>query len=274
MLRSGSIGIDMALGGGWRPGTLNEIWGDPGAAKTVLAKHTAESMVRARRDVLWIDLNGGLEFMDNAPRVIVARPHTAEQAFMMAWAGCHEVSIGLIVIDPAQCLVRQRELDGDPDYVPHPQREYRVELNELKAAAEATQTVVLFCSQPRDMQREPIRGTGISEKVAYRVHLHPNVVHQDHTREIVGTVRNVREKVTIFDKARFTVRPGSGIDHELELVHVGERLGIVRRRASWLEYGQLRVQGRDELATALSMPRYQQLAYTLDQDIRRIACCS
>ena len=132
--------------------------------------------------------------MDSAPRAIVARPRDAEQAFRLAEYACGDTSIDLIVIDPTQHLVRHRELDGDRFYVPHPQREYKLELNALKQAAAISGTTVLFVCQPRDKERQPVRGTGISEKVAYRVHLHPDVVHQDGSREIQATVKDVARK--------------------------------------------------------------------------------
>lgn len=271
MIRTGSIGIDIALGGGWTPGTMNEVWGDSGSAKTVLAKHSVESIVRAKKDVVWIDLDGSARYMDGMPGMIVAYPRNAEQAFMMAWHACAVDEIGLIVIDPAQMLVRQRELDNDPDYVPHPQREYRVELNELKKAAWATRTTILFCSQPRDTQREPIRGTGISEKVDWRVHLHPDVIHQDGSREIQATVKNVRDRSTQHQAALFTVRPGSGIDQYRELIHRAVDLDIIKQRGSWLKYGQIKVQGVDEFAYLLTTPRYQYTLSFLDEDIRKMS---
>ena len=166
MISTGSIGVDRALGGGWKPGTMNEIWGEPGSAKTVLALHTVENAVRARMDVLWIDLADAVRHMDNAPRVIVGRPRNAEDAFLMAQNACHWPGIGLVVVDPTQHLVRQAEIDGEPGYVPHPQREYRRELNDLKTAAATTGTVILFVSQPRDKERQPVRGTGISREGA------------------------------------------------------------------------------------------------------------
>lgn len=269
MIRTGSIGLDIALGGGWRPGTLNEVWGDPGAAKTVLALHTVESMTRAGKDSLWIDLNDGVRHMDRAPRVIVGRPRNAEDAFAMAMQACCWPDIDLIVVDPTQHLVRQAELDGDPEYVPHPQREYRRELNDLKTAAATHGTTVLFVSQPRDKEREPVRGTGISEKVLYRVHLHPDVVHQDGTREIVATVKDVPAKSTQLEAARFTVRPGLGIDQADELVRLAVDVGVILRKGSWLYYGQIKVQGVPEMADVLRRPG-SQYSYLLDKDIRRI----
>lgn len=254
-IRTGSIGIDKALGGGWLPGTLNEVWGDPGAGKTVLALHTVESVVRAGKDVLWIDTVDGVRHMDSAPRVIVARPRNAEDAFTMAEHATRWRDIGLVVFDSANYLVRQRELDGDPDYVPHPQREYRLELSSLKTRARAGNTLVLFVSQPRDKERQPVRGTGISEKVMWRVHLHPDVIHQDASRVIQATVKHVPSKVTVHDVARFTIRPGQGIDQADELVRAAIEWGVLVPNGSWLRYDngyhRVQCQGVAEMARAL-----------------------
>lgn len=270
MIRTGSIGLDIALRGGWRPGCMYEIWGDTGSGKTVLALHSVESAVRARQDVLWLDLNDGVRHMDHAPRVIVGRPRSAEEAFTIADAACHEESIGLIVIDPAQCLVRQRELDGDPDFVPHPQREYKTELADLKTAARLTNTVVLFVSQPRDKERQPVRGTGISEKVLGRVHLHPDVVHQDGSREIDVHITSAR--ATQYNVARFTVRPGTGIDRELELVEVAIDHGVMARHGSWVKYhgmfASYEVQGTTAMARLLS--RKPEVMHYVDQEVREV----
>jgi len=270
VIRTGSIGLDIALGGGWRPGTLNEVWGDPGAAKTVLALHTAESMTRARKDTLWIDLCDGVRHMDSAPRVIVCRPRHAEHAFFVAIRACHEPAIGLIVFDPTQQLVRQAEIDNEPGYVPHPQREYREELNYLKTEAATHGTTVLFVSQPRDKEREPVRGTGISEKVSYRVHLHPDVVHQDGTREIVASVRDVPGKTTRHNAAEFTVRPGKGIDQARELVRLAiEPYDVIVRRGSWLAWNNIQEQGVDAFTRAIALN--SALMHDLGNEIRAVA---
>lgn len=272
MIRTGSIGLDVALGGGWKPGTLNEVWGDPGAAKTVLALHTVESMTRARKDTLWIDLNDGVRHMDSAPRVIVGRPRNAEDAFAMAMQACVWPDIDLVVFDPTQQLVRQAEIDNEPGYVPHPQREYRRELNDLKTAAATHGTTVLFVSQPRDKEREPVRGTGISEKVYKRVHLHPDVVHQDGRREIVVNVKDVATKEIDANVAEFLVVPGRGIDQARELVTVGIEYGVVKKHGSWLEYESsaypIRCQGVDALADLIRTRRNSSPMHDLDSEIR------
>ena len=270
MIRTGSIGLDIALGGGWRPGTMNEIWGDSGSGKTVLALHTVESVTRAGKHTVWIDTVDGVAHMDSAPRVIVARPRNAEQAFTVACLACREYEVGLVVIDSSERLVRQRELDGDPAFVPHPQREYKTELSALKKQCETYGTTALFVGQPRDKERQPVRGTGISEKVAYRVHLHPDVVHQDGSREIQATVKDVPGKTVKHDAARFTIRPGQGIDQALELVETGIHYGVIKKLGSWVVWESLRVQGVRTAASAIqySIPERSR---RLEDEIRAIA---
>lgn len=270
-IRTGSIGLDIALGGGWPVGGLHEVWGDSGSGKTVLALSTVESVVRARMGhVLWIDTVDGVPHMDKAPKVIVGRPRSAEQAFTMAEQACHWENINLIVIDSANNLVRQAELDGDPGYVPHPQREYKTELSRLKRLLKGWNKTALFLSQPRDMAREPIRGTGISEKAMWRVNLHPDVVHQDGTRLIRATTKHVPSRMTRFDAASFRIVPGRGIDRETEYIRLGEQFGLIERHGSWLDAGQVHRQGTEGMA--LWLRRNPQRLQELDTEIRTMAC--
>lgn len=264
MIRTGSIGLDIALHGGWTPG-IHEIWGDTGSGKTVLALHAAEEATRARTDTLWVDTVGGVAHMDNAPTVVVLPEREAERAFSVMEMACDERSIGLIVVDSANYLVRRAELNGDPSFVPHPQREYKDELTSLKRVAVATGTVVLFVSQPRDKERQPVRGTGISEKVKYRVHLHPDVIHQNGDREIQATVKDVPGKITKHDVARFTIKPGFGIARALELVHVADRMGLIGHRGTWYHCDGWSAQGASGFAAIVDDTN---LRYTLDKRVR------
>lgn len=249
---------------------MNEIWGDSGSGKTTVALHTTESMTRAGKHTVWIDTVDGVAHMDNAPKVIVARTYTAEQAFIVAISACDDGGIGLVVIDSAERLVRARELAADPDFVPHPQREYAYELTELKRRAKASGTTVLFVSQPRDKQREPIRGTGISEKVFMRVHLHPDVIHQDGSREIVASVNDVPGKTVQHAVAKFTIRPGKGIDQARELVQEAAKRHVVHQSGSWYHWPE-GVSAHGLTAMATELRKRPHFIYTVDEQIRAFA---
>lgn len=268
MIRTGSIGIDNALGGGWRPGTMNEIWGESGSGKTVLARHTAENAIRDGMTVLWIDLAKAVEHMDGSPaKMIVGRPRNAEDAFAMAMEACVWPDIGLVVVDPTQHLVRQAEIDGDPDYEPHPQREYRLELNDIKKAAALHGTTVLFVSQPRNTERQPVRGTGISEKVLYRVILHADVTHQDGMREVDAHVKDVAARTVRHKVARLRVRPGSGIDQARELAELAVRHDLIPHNGDWYRPATgVRLQGITALAGYLR--GHPEVMHVLEMTVR------
>lgn len=226
ILRTGSLGLDILLKGGWKPGTINEIWGEPGSGKTTLAEHALWEL-QAGRNALWISM--GTEIPHRPSGAHVAQPRNAEHAFYIMET-CVLGSVSLIVVDSANGLVRQRELDADPEYVPHPQREYKEELNGLKECLRAHGAIVIFLSKPRDRDRQPVRGTGISEKARDRVQLKIAHTHQDEVRDVELIVNGVDASTG------FRIVPGSGIDWADELAHLSIRYGFAKRQGSWIDY--------------------------------------
>lgn len=252
-LPTGSLGLDVLLGGGWKPGTINEIWGEPGSGKTTLAEHTI--LESSARKALWLSM--GTEVPHRPSMAMLAQPKNAEQAFYVMET-CVLGDVSLIVVDSANGLVRQRELDGDPDYVPHPQREYKDELTRLKQYCKDRGAVVIFLSKPRDRDRQPVRGTGISEKAHARVHLRIRHAHQDGTKEIMARVKDA--------EVRFDVHPGTGIDWAVELAWMAVQHGLAERRGAWIDCNMCTYQGIK--AFAAEIEDNTRLAVKLDSDIR------
>jgi recombination protein RecA len=259
MLRTGSLGLDIVLRGGWKPGTLNEIWGEPGSGKTTLAEHAIWELESGKK-ALWVSL--GTEIPHRPNGALLAQPRNAEQAFVIMQT-CVLGDVDLIVVDSANGLVRQRELDGDPEYVPHPQREYKDELNRLKEYAKDARAIVIFLSKPRDRDRQPIRGTGISEKAKDRVHLQVWQEHQDGSRVIQFNTKSDQHTGV------FTLHPGTGIDWATELAHLAMENGLAHRSASWIECNHERFHGLTEFVTYIA--ENTRAAVDLDAAIRSMA---
>lgn len=258
-LRTGSLGLDILLGGGWKPGTINEIWGEPGTGKTTIAEHALLEMPAGRK-AMWVSI--GTEIPHRPTGALVAQPRNAEQAFYLMET-CVLGDVKLIVVDSANGLVRQRELDDDPDYVPHPQREYASELNGLKSACQMHGAIVIFLSKPRDRDRQPVRGTGISEKSKDRVRLKLMREHQDGSREISASVHGQGEETVI------GIDPGTGIDWSTELVHLAIRYELAKVRSSWIEYRGEKFQGT--AAFSFYLEENGDACNDLDEEIRRQA---
>jgi RecA/RadA recombinase len=227
---TGSFGLDLIMDGGWKRGAINEVWGLPGSGKTILMKQTLQHRHIKDKVAMWVDTGPG-NLVAKDPSLLYTTPTDAEQTFYLmecaAAYGYHKSVPSFIIVDDANHLIRQAELDGDPDYVPHPQREYKEELWSLKDSLTVNNTGVIFISQPRDNQRPPIRGTGISEQAAERISL--KVVKQPQDGEIL--VQATR-KATGYS-TQYWVVPGKGIDRTRELIQYGLRTGIVQVIGSW-----------------------------------------
>lgn len=261
MISSGSVGVDGLLGGGYDEGTIVEIWGGPGTGKTTLAQHAVNDL-EPPREALWLSV--GQEVPHRAIRASVVAPRTAEQAFTIMSAAL-QIRAGLIVVDSANGLVRSRELPGSPDYAsyytPSPHREYKVELTQLKDECEMYKGTVIFLSKPREKERNPIRGTGISEKASKRLNLKIVYSGQDGTKRIEASLKTG-------ESCEYVLRPGSGIDWAEELLRTGTEHDIVSKRGSWYVMPDSHtVQGQEEAIRYVR--EYPAIAAYLNREIRR-----
>lgn len=101
-ITTGSIGLDIALGGGWRKGRIAELSGDYSTYKTSFALHT---VAQQSGWVLWLD--SGSDFNPrhaqavgvDMDKLVIGRPTDADEAMkqMRSWAG----DCTLMVLDSA-----------------------------------------------------------------------------------------------------------------------------------------------------------------------------
>jgi recombination protein RecA len=255
-ISTGSLGVDGLLSGGWEEGIV-EIWGGPGTGKTTLAQHAVNDL-EPPAESLWLSV--GQEIPHRAIRASVVAPRSAEEAFTVMTAAM-QIGSKLVVVDSANGLVRQAELDGVPGYMPHPQREYAKELLELRNMCEIVHGTAIFLSKPRTNERPPLRGTGVSEKAVQRVNLKIIKSSQDGAKLIEASLKTG-------ESCEYVIRPGTGIDWAEELLRTGAEHDIVSKRGSWyvMPDGQ-RIQGTDEAVRYVR--EYPAIAAYLNREIRR-----
>lgn len=267
MLETGSVGLDILLGGGWKPGTVNEVWGEPSSGKTTLAQHAID---RHDGHALWVVAGTELPAR-NTPNMLLADPGSAENVFRYIEAVINN-GVKLVVVDSANGLVRQAEIDGDASYEPDPHREYAEELKALRLAVEAAGAVVVFLSKPRSRDRNyGVRGLGLSDLRNPKSSLyHPDSVkvalkivteHQDKRRQIRASVGD--------DHTTFLIRPGTGLDWALELAHLGIRYGYIRRSGAWYAMDSIPYQGMESLVAEIE--DNSRLALDLEKVVRSAA---
>ena len=113
LLPSGSLSLDLALGGGYPKGRIIEIYGPESSGKTTLALHAIAEIQKQGGQAAFIDAEHALDpayakrIGVNTADLLISQPDNGEQALVRSGA------VDLIVVDSVAALVPQAEIDGD-----------------------------------------------------------------------------------------------------------------------------------------------------------------
>lgn len=216
---TGSLGLDIALGGGWPAGRISELYGLSGSGKSLVAYHAA-ARAQETGTVAWIDTgefnktraqHAGVD-LDRLP---IGRLSHADQA---VWAVRDAIAANasLVVLDTASGL-------DVPDV------DYAEEIGALQRACWQSETAVLVTNN-RYPGRSSGRFVGIIRAVSsVRVGL---------TREALLFRANVTKNQRVVPhehQIRFKLYRGH-IDECHEAVALGLDTGVLHTRGSWVCY--------------------------------------
>ena len=119
LLKSGSLSLDLALGGGYPKGRIIEIYGPESSGKTTLALHAIAEIQKTGGQAAFIDAEHALDpayakrigvDIDN---LLISQPDNGEQALEICETLVRSNAVDLIVVDSVAALVPQAEIDGD-----------------------------------------------------------------------------------------------------------------------------------------------------------------
>ena len=119
LLPSGSLSLDLALGGGYPKGRIIEIYGPESSGKTTLALHAIAEIQKQGGQAAFIDAEHALDpayakkiGVDTA-NLLISQPDNGEQALEICETLVRSSAVDLIVVDSVAALVPQAEIDGD-----------------------------------------------------------------------------------------------------------------------------------------------------------------
>ena len=105
LLPSGSLSLDLALGGGWPKGRIIEIYGPESSGKTTLALHAIAEMQKMGGQAAFIDAEHALDpayakkiGVDTA-NLLISQPDNGEQALEICETLVRSNAVDLIVVD-------------------------------------------------------------------------------------------------------------------------------------------------------------------------------
>ena len=272
VMSSGSLGLDIALGGGYPRGRIVEIYGPESSGKTTLTLHAIREMQREGGVAAFIDAEHALDVKYakaigvDATKLLVSQPDSGEQALEICESLVRSGAVDLVVIDSVAALVPKAEIEGDMGD-PHMGVQARLmsqALRKLTGITHKTGATIVFNNQLRQKigvtfgNPETTTG-GNALKFYASVRLDVRRVGQIKVgEEAVGVrtkVKVIKNKVAPpFREAEFDMRWGSGIDQAGELLDQGLSLGVIEKSGSYLSHdgehlGHGREKARDALLT-------------------------
>ncbi|MCK5019726.1 MAG: recombinase RecA, partial [Candidatus Peribacteraceae bacterium] len=115
---SGSLSLDIALGGGIPEGRIIEIFGPESSGKTTLALHAIAEVQKKGGRAAFIDAEHALDIQYakkigvSIDQLLVSQPDSGEQALEITETLVRSGAVDILVIDSVAALTPQAEIDG------------------------------------------------------------------------------------------------------------------------------------------------------------------
>lgn len=270
---SGSIGLDMALGGGYPKGRVIEIFGAESSGKTTTALHAAVEVQKIGKMVLYLDYENAIdpEYCESIgldlskDKFRIANPSTTEDGFEIIRAFLEADEIGLIVIDSVAAMVPRAELNGDfgDSKMGLQARAMSQSLRMLTRSISKSSAIVIFINQTRDkigvMFGDPTTTTGGNALKFYasqRLDVRKSGGDKDKEGEFVSILSKITVKknkvAPPMRKCEIPIMFGIGFDKMGELIAIATDLDIINKKGSWYSYGDTKLgQGADSVRVIL-----------------------
>lgn len=271
---TGSISLDIALGGGIPRGRVVEIFGPESSGKTTLTLHVIAEIQKQGGQAAFIDAEHALDpeyakkIGVNIDDLIVSQPDSGEQALEIVDSLVRTNAIDLIVVDSVAALTPRAEIDGEMGdaHMGLQARLMSQALRKLTSTIGKTKTTVIFINQLRmkigvmfgnpettpggnalkfySSVRMDIRNIGkIEQGTGDDKEVHGNRVR----------VKVVKNKVAPpFKKAEFDIMYNKGISYTGDLIDLATRYEITHKSGAFYSYKELKLgQGRENVKSFL-----------------------
>lgn len=267
---TGSLSLDLALGGGVPKGRVIEIYGPESSGKTTLTLHVIAEIQKSGGTAAFIDAEHALDpayakrIGVDTGNLLLSQPDNGEQALEIVETLVRSNAVDLVVVDSVAALVPRAEIEGDmgDSHMGLQARLMSQALRKLTGIISRSNTTVIFINQIRMkigvMFGNPETTTGGNALKFYasvRMDIR-RIAQIKQGEEIVGNrtrVKVVKNKIAPpFRQAEFDIMYNQGISKSGDVLDLATEKGIVEKAGAWFSYnGEKISQGREAAKTYL-----------------------
>ena len=264
LLPSGSLSLDLALGGGYPKGRIIEIYGPESSGKTTLALHAIAEIQKEGGQAAFIDAEHALDpayakkIGVNTSDLLISQPDNGEQALEICETLVRSGAVDLIVVDSVAALVPQAEIDGDmgDSQMGLQARLMSQAMRKLTGIISKSKATVIFINQIRMkigvMFGNPETTTGGNALKFYAsVRLDIRRIGQIKDGDNISgnrtKVKIVKNKIAApFRIAEFDIMYNEGISKTGDILDLAVEHGVIEKSGAFLKYnGETIGQGRE-----------------------------
>ncbi|HET8669665.1 MAG TPA: recombinase RecA [Candidatus Saccharimonadales bacterium] len=261
---TGSLSLDIALGGGLPKGRIVEIYGPESSGKTTLTLHAIAEVQKHRGTAAFIDAEHALDpayakrIGVDVDNLLLSQPDNGEQALEITETLVRSNAVDIIVVDSVAALVPRAEIEGDMgDSLPGLQARLMSQaLRKLTGVINRSKVTVVFINQIRMkigvMFGNPETTTGGNALKFYAsVRMDIRRIGQiKQGDQVIGNrtrVKVVKNKIAPpFREAEFDIMYNEGISRSGDIIDLAVARGIVDKSGAWFAYNDHKIgQGRE-----------------------------
>lgn len=261
---TGSVSLDLALGGGIPRGRIIEVYGPESSGKTTLTLHAIAQVQKRGGVAAFIDAEHALDpqyaqrIGVNLDNLLVSQPDNGEQALEIVETLVRSNAVDLIVVDSVAALVPQAEIEGDmgDSHMGLQARLMSQALRKLTAIISKSKSTVIFINQLRMkigvMFGNPETTTG-GNALKFYASLRMDIRRISQIKSgdsVIGNrtrVKVVKNKIAPpFREAEFDIMYNEGISREGDVLDLAVGKDIVEKSGAWFAYSGEKIgQGRE-----------------------------
>ncbi len=263
-ISTGSLSLDMALGGGIPKGRIIEIYGPESSGKTTLTLHAIAEIQKAGGTAAFIDAEHALDpayakrIGVDVNNLLLSQPDNGEQALEITETLVRSNAVDLIVVDSVAALVPRAEIEGDmgDSHMGLQARLMSQALRKLTGVINRSNATVIFINQIRMkigvMFGNPETTTG-GNALKFYASVRMDIRRTGQIKqgeEIIGNrtkVKVVKNKIAPpFRIAEFDIMYNKGISRSGDVLDLASERGIVEKSGAWYAYNDQKIgQGRE-----------------------------